>query len=76
MNTDSAKLVIQSIFSGLFILVLCAGFYLFRNSERLFGVDPAVPSENSSSRSYSKMQVFVIWVHAFFLSGSLALLLH
>ncbi|MEO6740028.1 MAG: hypothetical protein ABIP20_07240 [Chthoniobacteraceae bacterium] len=66
----------QFIFTVLFIGTLVAGVYLFRNYERLFGVDPEVPSENSSARAYSKMQVFVVWVHAAVLTGAFAFLLH
>ena len=35
-----------------------------------------MPSENSSSRSYGKMQVLVIWAHVAALTGAFAFLLH
>jgi hypothetical protein len=73
---NEALLVIRWIFAGLFIAILGVGVYLLRNHERFFGVDPSSPSETSSSRSYSTMQVFVIWAHAAFLTGAFALLLH
>ena len=69
-------LFLRLIFTGLFLGTLFAGFHLFRNFHRLFGVDPNMPSENSSHRAYSKMQVFVVWGHAVLLTGAFALLLH
>ena len=75
MSADATN-TIQIAFTVLFIGTLFAGVYLMRNYERLFGVDPNIPSENSSARSYSKLQVFVIWAHAAALTGAFALLLH
>ncbi len=69
-------LFIQIIFTGLFVLTLFAGGYLVLNFERFFGPDPDVPSENSSSRAYSRMQVLMVWLHAVALTGAFALLLH
>ncbi len=74
MTADTANLI-RSFFALLFIGTLVGGVYLFRNFERLFGPDPDMPSENSSARSYSKMQVFVVWAHAAALTGSFALFL-
>ncbi|MGB8170097.1 MAG: hypothetical protein WCF18_21515 [Chthoniobacteraceae bacterium] len=67
---------IRLVFTFLFIATLLAGVYLLRNYQRLFGVDPNMPSETGSSRAYSKVQVFVVWAHAAALTGSFALLLH
>ncbi len=67
---------IQLISTLLFIGTLVAGAYLLRNSERLFGLDPAVPSETSSGRAYAKLQAFVVWAHAAALTGAFAFLLH
>ena len=64
------------VFAGLFLLSLLAGGYLLKNYQKLFGVDPNMPSEGSSSRAYSKVQVFSIWAHATVLTGAFALLLH
>ena len=64
------------VFTGLFLVTLFAGVYLFKNYEKLFGVDPDMPSEGPSSRAYSKVQVFSIWAHATVLTGAFALLLH
>jgi hypothetical protein len=74
MQNDTV-IIIRLIFAGLFALTLLAGVYLVNNYERLFGVDPNMPSENDSSRTYSKMQVIVIWAHAFVLTGAFALFL-
>jgi hypothetical protein len=68
--------VIQIIFGIFFLIVLAAGGFLFANYQRLFGPDPNMPSENSSSRAYSKVQIFVVWLHALALTGAFALLLH
>jgi hypothetical protein len=60
---------------AVFIAALYAGYYMLKNYEKLFGVDPNMPSEGSSSRSYSQMQAFVIWAHVLIGSGACALLL-
>ncbi|MEA3210692.1 MAG: hypothetical protein QOE70_3749 [Chthoniobacter sp.] len=75
MQTDSL-LAVRIIFSILFFGALVAGVFLFKNYEKLFGVDPNMPSENSSSRAYRKVQIFVIWAHVVGLTGAFALLLH
>lgn len=64
----------QFIFALLFLATLAAGAYLLINSERLFGVDPNMPSENSSGRAYGKMQAFAIWAHVAALTGAFAFL--
>jgi hypothetical protein len=68
--------IIQIIFGLLFLGVLAAGGFIFANFQRLFGPDPSMPSENSSSRAYSKVQILVVWLHALALTGAFALLLH
>lgn len=68
--------IIQLIFGLLFLAVLAAGGFLVVNYERLFGPDPNMLSENSSSRAYSKVQVLVVWLHALVLTGAFALFLH
>lgn len=75
MTTD-AFFFVRLIFTGLFLVTLLAGVYLAKNYQRLFGVDPNMPSENASSRAYSKVQIFTIWAHAVLLTGAFALLLH
>lgn len=63
------------IFGLAFVLTLVAGVVILKNYERLFGVDRNLPSENSSARSYGKVQVLAIWLHALALTGALAVLL-
>ena len=69
-------LLARVVFTGLFFIMLFAGAYLFKNYQRIFGVDPNMPSEGPSSRAYSKVQVFSIWAHATVLTGALALWMH
>lgn len=70
------QLLIQSVFTLLFVTVLVSGIYIFKNFEKLFGADPSIPSEGESSRAYTKAQVFLVWIHALFLTGGFALLVH
>jgi len=72
---NEAVLFIRIIFTGLFVVTLLSGAYLFKNFEKLFGVDPDMPSENGSHRAYTKVQVFSIWGHAVILTGAFALLM-
>jgi hypothetical protein len=72
----TANHLIQIIFALLFTIVLFVGGYLLANYNRIFGPDPSMPSENSSSRAYTKVQAAVIWLHALVLTGAFALLLH
>lgn len=74
--TSTAANLIQFIFTLLFLGTLAAGVYLLINSERLFGVDPNMPSENSSGRAYGKMQAFVVWAHVAAITGAFAFLFH
>jgi heme/copper-type cytochrome/quinol oxidase subunit 3 len=73
---NEALVVFRILATLVFFGTLYAGYFLFRNYERLFGVDPNMPSENGSSRAYSKVQVFAIWAHVLFASGAFALMLH
>ena len=73
---DEVLILFRLIFTGLFVATLFAGVYLFKNYQRLFGVDPNIPSENGSARAYSKVQIFSVWIHAVLLTGAFALLLH
>ncbi|HEV7867786.1 MAG TPA: hypothetical protein VGO90_08905 [Chthoniobacteraceae bacterium] len=68
--------LLRLVASGVFVVALYAGYYMFKNYERLFGVDPNMPSEGQSSRAYSQVQVFAIWSHILLASGAFALLLH
>ena len=69
-------LIFRVIAAAVFIATLYAGYYMFKNFEKLFGADPNIPSENASARAYSKVQIFSIWAHALFASGAFALLPH
>ena len=75
MNND-ALLFIRLVFTGMFVVTLLAGAYLVKNFQKLFGVDPDMPSESGSSRAYTRIQVFLVWAHFFVLTGSFALLMH
>jgi len=54
-------LLFRWVFVGGIVATLYAGWYLLKNYQLLFGVDASMPSENGSSRAYSKVQVFLIW---------------
>ncbi len=69
-------IVFRILASVVFFAALYAGYYMLRNYQRLFGVDPNMPSEGASSRAYSQVQVFSIWAHVLLGSGAAALLLH
>jgi hypothetical protein len=69
-------MVFRIIASAVFIAALYAGYYMFKNYQRLFGIDPNMPSEGKSSRAYSQVQVFAVWAHVLCASGAFALLLH
>ncbi len=75
MQPDQITFV-RAIFTLLFLATLVVGVYLLKNYDQLFGVDPNVPSENSSSRSYYKMQALVVWLHVAALTGAFALMMH
>jgi len=73
---NDALIVMRTMATVVFFITLYAGYYLYRNFEKLFGVDPSIPSENGSARAYSKVQVFALWGHVLIASGAFALLLH
>ena len=72
---SNASVFIEFVFFLAFLGTLVVGVYLLRNADRLFGADAGMPSENSSSRSYGKMQALVIWAHVALLTGAFAFLL-
>jgi hypothetical protein len=76
MQNESFFLFVRFVFSGLFLATILIGISLWRNYERLFGVDPNLPSENGSARAYSKVQVCAVWIHVFLLTGAFTFLLH
>lgn len=73
---NNALLALQLISTALFILLLFGGVWILKNYQRLFGSDKDMPSENSSSLTYNKLQVIALWLHALLLTGGFALLLH
>jgi hypothetical protein len=70
----TASHFIQLIFGLLFTFILFVGAYLLANSDRFFGPDPNMPSENGSSRAYTKVLAVVVWLHALALTGAFSLL--
>ena len=68
--------VIQIVFFALFVGVLILGGYVIANFNRFFGPDPNIPSETGSSRTYTKVQIILVWLHAVAITGALAFLLH
>jgi hypothetical protein len=72
MQTET---IVSIVFGVLFVGVLAAGCYLLKNFERLFGVDPECPYENSGASGLNKVQVVAIWLHALALTGGMAFLL-
>lgn len=68
--------VVRIVFAALFVVTLVVGAYILYHFQRFFGVDKTMPSENSSSRTYSKLQVVMVWIHLLALTGAFALLLH
>jgi hypothetical protein len=76
MPHDAFATFVQVVFGTIFFLTICAGFLLVVNRDKWFGIDPNMPSENGSSRAYSKIQVFIVWMHVFLLSGAFLFMLH
>jgi hypothetical protein len=74
MQTD--PLFFFRVVSGLALAgSILAGYLVFKNANRLFGVDSDVPSESASSRTYSKLLIIAVLIHAvvFFSAGLLFL---
>ena len=69
-------LVFRLLSAGGFVAMLGVGCWLAWNYQRLFGVDPDMPSENASSRAYSQVQIFALWAHALAATAAFALCLH
>lgn len=73
---DDPFLYFRVIFTGCFFVTLFVGVYLFRNFQKLLGAHPEVPSETVGARSYGKLHILALWIHALILFGALALALH
>jgi len=67
---------VRIFFGILFVGTLIAGYFLFKNFEKLFGSDPAFPGDTPGARSLNKAQVIIIWLHAVAITGGFAFLLH
>ena len=66
-------ILLRLFFLMLFTGTLFAGFWVMKNYDRLCGVDKNLPSENSSARAYSRMQIIVVLAHALVLFGAFVL---
>jgi len=75
MQNDPGHLI-QIVFFAIFVAVLLLGGYVIANFNRFFGPDPNIPSETNSGRTYTKVQIILVWLHAVGISGALAFLLH
>ncbi|MES2568869.1 MAG: hypothetical protein V4710_02305 [Verrucomicrobiota bacterium] len=69
-------LLVRVVAAVAFFITVAVGIYLFKNYHQFFGVDPHMPSENASSRSYRKVLIFLVWLHLLFASAAFALLFH
>jgi hypothetical protein len=73
--TVNVDLIVRIVFGVLFVATLVAGFFLFKNFDKLFGPDPNSPSDNEGARGLNKVQFIAIWLHALALTGAFAFLL-
>ena len=74
MQTDPT-IILRLFFFLCFCGTIAAGLRVLKNYDKLFGQDPDVPSETSGARSYSKVQILAVIVHALFLFGAFAFLM-
>jgi hypothetical protein len=72
MDSDSI-FFFKCFFGTAFAVTLVAGIFLIKNYDRFFGVDPNMPSEGSSARSYTATMIFAVWLHMLMLFGGFAL---
>ncbi len=63
----------KSFFGAAFLITLLAGVYLLKNYQKFFGVDPNMPTDNSSTRSYTATMIFTVWLHMLALFGGFAI---
>jgi hypothetical protein len=66
---------LRLVFGALFLATLIAGVYGWRNYQKIFGVDPAMPADTRSARNYTKLLVISIWAHAVAITGGFAWML-
>jgi len=74
-NNAAFYLGLRLVFAAGFVIVLLAGIYGAWNYQKIFGADPAQPSENASARNYTKILVIAIWAHVLLITGGFALTL-
>ena len=68
-------LAAKLIFTALLLGSLVLGTWMFRNFDRLVGVDPLMPSETEGARFINKGQFIVIWALTVKLLGMMAWIL-
>jgi hypothetical protein len=69
-------LIFRLLAAAAFFVLLGTGVWMGLNYQRLFGVDPTMPSETGSSRAYTQVQIFTVWAHALVATAAFALFLH
>ena len=74
-NNAAFFLGLRLAFAAGFVIVLLVGVYGAWHYQKIFGVDPAMPSENASARNYTKILVIAIWAHILLITGGFALTL-
>jgi hypothetical protein len=53
-------IIVKLFFFGCLLAVLGAAGAVFKNRQRLFGADPNLPSDVSSSRVYNQTQIYLV----------------
>ncbi len=74
-NNAHFFLGLRIIFTLLFLATLAAGVYGAKNYQKLFGTDPAMPTDTRSNRNYTKLLVISVWAHAVLITGGFAVML-
>ncbi len=76
VNSTDFFIVFRVLSGILFVGTLVAGYFLFKNFDKLFGADPSMPGDNAGARGLNKVQVITIWLHLVAITGGFAFLLH
>jgi hypothetical protein len=74
-NNAAFFLGLRLVFTTLFVITLAAGVYGAKHYQKLFGIDPSMPSDTRSARNYTKLLVIMIWAHAVLITGGFAWML-
>ena len=74
-NNAAFFLGLRLVFTALFLVTLVTGIYGLRNYQRIFGADPAMPTDTRSARNYTKLLVISIWAHALLITAGFAWML-